>query len=139
MILDKGQSSRSRMGRSASVTTANILESMPEPNRTPTMLLCDKIITVFQAPADHTTYLQSSDFAQDILTLCNEMCNILENEPRVYFLQSPVYIFGDIHGHLEDLHFFADNIWKLGIPLTAGKFLFLGDYVDRGLSGLQCT
>jgi len=139
MISDKGSSSRMRMGRSASITTSNILEAMPEQARTPTMALCEKIISVFQAPADHTHYLQSSDFAQDILTLCNDMCNLLENEPRVYFLQSPVYIFGDIHGNLEDLHFFADNIWKLGIPLTAGKFLFLGDYVDRGLSGLECT
>jgi hypothetical protein len=35
-------------------------------------------------------------------------------------LQSPVYVIGDIHGNLEDLHFFADNVWKLGMDLTAG-------------------
>lgn len=38
----------------------------------------------------------------------------------------------------QDLNFFSDNIWKLGMNLTAGKFLFLGDYVDRGMSGLEC-
>jgi hypothetical protein len=42
-------------------------------------------------------------------------------------------------GNLEDLHFFADNIWKLGVDLTAGQLLFLGDYVDRGFSCLECV
>ena len=45
---------------------------------------------------------------------------------RCLFLESPIYVFGDTHGNLEDLHFFSDNIWKLGINLSAGRFLFLG-------------
>ena len=49
------------------------------------------------------------------------------------------YVFGDTHGNLEDMHFFADNVWKLGVPLTAGRFLFLGDYVDRGSNSLEVT
>ena len=36
-----------------------------------------------------------------------------------------------------DLLFFADTIWPLGMDLTAGKFLFLGDFVDRGSKGLE--
>ena len=65
-------------------------------------------------------------------TCFNNIVKLLDKEPRCLFMQSPVYVFGDIHGNLEDLHFFADNIWKLGMDLTAGQFLFLGDYVDRG-------
>ncbi len=71
--------------------------------------------------------------------MCELFLQVMEEEPRCLFMQSPVYVFGDIHGNLEDLHFFADNIWKLGMDLTAGQFLFLGDYVDRGMSCLECV
>ncbi|KAK1941611.1 Serine/threonine-protein phosphatase BSU1 [Phytophthora citrophthora] len=50
-----------------------------------------------------------------------------------------MYVFGDIHGNWADLNFFARNIWHLGLELTAGSLLFLGDYVDRGSSSLECT
>ncbi|KAG1706572.1 hypothetical protein DVH05_001720 [Phytophthora capsici] len=50
-----------------------------------------------------------------------------------------MYVFGDIHGNWADLSFFAENIWHLGLELTAGSLLFLGDYVDRGSSSLECT
>jgi hypothetical protein len=81
--------------------------------------------------------LRSSAFADDIITLAARACNVLERESRVLELESPVYVFGDTHGNLEDMHFFADNVWKLGVPLTAGRFLVLGDYVDRGSNSLE--
>jgi diadenosine tetraphosphatase ApaH/serine/threonine PP2A family protein phosphatase len=81
--------------------------------------------------------LNSEQFAKDVFKLCQKVRCVLEREPRVVYLQSPCYIFGDIHGNLEDLHFFSDNIWRLGMSLTAGNFLFLGDYVDRGMSCLE--
>ena len=84
---------------------------------------------MFRDPNSHLDYLRSSQFARDILTLSNKVKPVLESEPRCIFLQSPCYVFGDIHGNLEDLHFFSDNIWRLGMSLTAGNFLFLGDRV----------
>jgi hypothetical protein len=50
---------------------------------------------------------------QDLKRLCSRVAPIFESEPRCVFIQSPVYVFGDIHGNLEDLHFFADNMWKV--------------------------
>ena len=49
-----------------------------------------------------------------------------------------MYTFGDLHGNLTDLNFFGQNLWKFGMALTAGKFLFLGDYVDRGKNSVEC-
>ena len=88
--------------------------------------MAERFLKVFQNPDEFIHYLSSEEFADDLALVCASVCNILESEPRCSFLQSPVYVIGDIHGNLEDLHFFADNVWKLGMDLTAGKFLFLG-------------
>ncbi|CBN75573.1 conserved unknown protein [Ectocarpus siliculosus] len=124
------------MGRTASMATATALSSL-QPGRKHDEM-AQRVIRMFKTPKDHATYLTSVKFARDMLRLCARAGPIFENEPRCLFIQSPVYVFGDIHGNLEDLNFFSDNIWKLGMNLTAGKFLFLGDYVDRGMSGLEC-
>ncbi|KUF83555.1 Serine/threonine-protein phosphatase [Phytophthora nicotianae] len=83
-------------------------------------------------------YLRSLQFAADLVELSVQVGAILETEARCLDLPSPVYVFGDVHGNWTDLRFFADNIWHLGLELTAGSFLFLGDYVDRGSSSLEC-
>jgi len=135
VVEDGGATIQNRIGRHASVSTSNVLSNIPTQR---TDELCPRMINMFKAPLDFVDYLKSPRFARDILRLAKRACPIFENEPRCLFLQSPAYVFGDIHGNLEDLNFFADNIWKLGVPLTAGRFLFLGDYVDRGMSGLEC-
>lgn len=62
---------------------------------------------------------------------------LFASEDRVLQLASPLYVLGDIHGNMTDLRFFSENLWTLGMPLTAGTFLFLGDYVDRGKESLE--
>lgn len=138
VITDKGRAQQ-KMGTRGSVCTANVLEALPDIKRTREQLLGERFLRVFQNPTEFIGYLSSEEFGNDLAIVCQAVGEIFENEPRCVFLQSPVYVFGDIHGNLEDLHFFSDNIWKLGMDLTAGKFLFLGDYVDRGLSSLECV
>ena len=138
VITDSGRAQQ-RMGTRGSVCTANALEAIPDIVRTREELIAERFLRVFQNPSDYIGYLSSEEFAFDLATVCQAVSEVFQEEPRCVFLQSPVYVFGDIHGNLEDLHFFADNIWKLGMDLTAGKFLFLGDYVDRGQSSLECV
>jgi len=133
---------RSRMGRSASIATEQELKKLTcfseESKMKTNQALVGRILEMFKDPASHMAYLKSRTFADDLLRLNSKVKRVFEKEPRVAFLQSPCYVFGDIHGNLEDLHFFSDNIWRLGMSLTAGNFVFLGDYVDRGLNCLEC-
>ncbi|KAL3808963.1 hypothetical protein ACHAXA_005155 [Cyclostephanos tholiformis] len=127
---------RARMGRNASISTQAILNSLPD-EASPKEALINRVQDMFRSPNEHVGYLKSEQFAKDLIKLNKKVKGILEDEPRCVFLQSPAYVFGDIHGNLEDLHFFSDNIWNLGMALTAGNFVFLGDYVDRGMSCLE--
>ncbi|GAX25353.1 hypothetical protein FisN_5Lh447 [Fistulifera solaris] len=132
---------KQRMGRTASIATRQVLDSIAAMQQSskpyqdhPSV---QRILEMFSNPSQHMEYLNSSVFCKDLLKVASKARHVFEREPRVVFIQSPVYVFGDIHGNLEDLHFFSDNIWRLGMSLTAGNFLFLGDYVDRGLSCLE--
>ncbi|KAL3941890.1 MAG: hypothetical protein SGBAC_003815 [Bacillariaceae sp.] len=134
------QSRREMMGRTASICTRQVMSKLPTgENDYSNHPLALRIMDMFQRPDENMDYLNSEQFAKDLFKLCQKVRHVLEGEPRVVYLQSPAYIFGDIHGNLEDLHFFSDNIWRLGMSLTAGNFLFLGDYVDRGMSCLEVT
>ncbi len=86
-----------------------------------------------------TPYLASNAFKTDLMALCDMARPLLESEPRCIKLQSPCHVFGDIHGNIEELQFFSDMIWMKGVHLTAGIFLFLGDYVDRGMYSVECV
>lgn len=141
VVNDKGFSEQKRIGTRGSMQTANILSLLDcqDAGKTEGEIIADKFISMFRNPLAHAAYLESQEFATDLMSICDEVRGIFEEEKRCLYLQSPVYVFGDIHGNLEDLHFFCDNIWKLGMDLTAGNFLFLGDYVDRGLNCLECV
>ena len=135
------QASREKIGRTASIATRRVLDTIAAKAalQEGDTFAFQKMLDVFQQPSLHMDYLNHTQFAQDLLQLCHKVKHTLEQQPRVLYLSSPAYVFGDIHGNLEDLHFFSDNLWRLGMELAAGSFLFLGDYVDRGLQCLECV
>mmetsp|Transcript_38117 Transcript_38117/g.107693 ORF Transcript_38117/g.107693 Transcript_38117/m.107693 type:complete len:430 (+) Transcript_38117:280-1569(+) len=80
-------------------------------------------------PRDITKLMDS----RDMQALCARAATALLRQPTVLDVVAPVHIVGDIHGQFEDLLRIFDH---LGIPPKT-KYLFLGDYVDRGPKGLE--
>ena len=88
------------MGRNASIATAAVLDSLQTPSmgNDSTQRLIERIEGMFRSPSDNLEYLKSKEFANDLLRLNKKVRGILEEESRCVFLQSPAYVFGDIHG-----------------------------------------
>lgn len=49
------------------------------------------------------------------------------------YLQDPLTVVGDVHGQFYDIK----EIFRLGGNPESSKYLFLGDYVDRGIYGIE--
>ena len=77
------------------------------------------------------------NLGKSILHLCKDVREILKSEPRCLKISSPCYILGDIHGNYQDLICFEKCLWRATPFLSPASFIFLGDYVDRGIYGLE--
>lgn len=68
-----------------------------------------------------------------VTDLLDNVTEIFMKEPTLLNLTSDITVVGDIHGNIDDLiRFFTTN----GYPPET-KYLFLGDYVDRGANSVE--
>ncbi len=58
---------------------------------------------------------------------------MLKLEPNLAQIDEPICVVGDLHGQYFDM---LNMIQKAGEPGTI-NYLFLGDYVDRGILGIE--
>lgn len=69
----------------------------------------------------------------EVKTLCTKAREILIEEANVQVISSPITIAGDIHGQFYDLL----ELLKNGGDPPEVKYLFMGDFVDRGFYSVE--
>lgn len=68
-----------------------------------------------------------------MIRLLNAALRFFSNESNLVQIEEPICVVGDIHGQYVDM---LNMLNKAGEPSTL-NYLFLGDYVDRGLYGIE--
>ena len=71
---------------------------------------------------------------EEIRLLCVTAREIFIQQPILLELEAPLKVCGDIHGQYNDLL----RIFEDGKYPPEANYLFLGDYVDRGMQSLEC-
>lgn len=69
----------------------------------------------------------------DVQVICSKVKPILASEPSLLEIAPPLKVCGDIHGQLLDLL----RVFKTAGTPPESKYLFLGDYVDRGKHSVE--
>ena len=93
----------------------------------------DKILNKIQEWEKNIKDLAIKFDISDLIWLADESIKVLKNDSILLQIEAPITILGDIHGQFYDLMRFI----KMGGNPSNTRYLFLGDYVDRGRNSIE--
>lgn len=96
-----------------------------------------KRATLIRMRESQVEHVMQGGFLEESLfkDLCSEVRELLLLEENVVSVTAPVTVVGDIHGQFHDLTLIFEEVG--GKPSDTNKYVFLGDYVDRGMFSVE--
>ncbi|KAI6204866.1 Serine/threonine-protein phosphatase [Aphelenchoides besseyi] len=109
-------------------TSASIQQKTPEPK------WLDSVIEKMNSLCkDSTLTINKILTMDDIVLILNYVRRIFDEEGALVEVEVPIKVIGDIHGQYHDMHKLFDLIGRV----PEQRFIFLGDYIDRGSHSLE--